>query len=207
MWRWHFHMYASMYTFRSFLALNSTHVISEASNLTITFVLTLLIIIVSFVDWVEVYLVHVMMRISHVYTNTHFIAFWLLILHSGASNLIWPPPKFHGQVTWSRCVPYMWGWGLHMYVNMYTFLSFLALNYTHIISEASNLTTTFVLTLLIIILSFKDRRHGWGVFRTSEDRIFTCTSMCTHFVPFWLLIPHTSSPKSQTCPTPLFWRY
>ena len=38
----------------------------------------------------------------------------------------------------------------------YTFSSFLAL--LHIISEASNVTTTFVLTLLIIILSFVDWR-------------------------------------------------
>ena len=47
-----------------------------------------------------------------------------------------------------------------MYANVYTFCSFLALNPTHIVSDGSNLTTTFVLMIPIIILSFVDWRHG-----------------------------------------------
>ena len=46
------------------------------------------------------------------------------------------------------------------YTVMYTFHSFLALNSTHIIPEASNFTTIFVLMIIIIILSFVDWRHG-----------------------------------------------
>ena len=55
----------------------------------------------------------------------------------------------------------------------YIFHSFLALNSMHIISEASNLTTTFVLMLVIMLLSFMDWRHGLGVFLTCEEGIFT----------------------------------
>ena len=60
-----------------------------------------------------------------------------------------------------------------MYANVYTFHSFLALIPTHIISGDSNLTTTFVLMLPIIILSFIDWRRGWGVFCTCENEDFT----------------------------------
>ena len=45
----------------------------------------------------------------------------------------------------------------HMYGNVYPFLAW---NFTHIISEASNLVTTFVLMLIVIIFSFVDWRHG-----------------------------------------------
>ena len=48
----------------------------------------------------------------------------------------------------------------HMYGNVYPFHSFLAHNSTHIISEASNLVTTFVLMLIIMVLNFVDWRHG-----------------------------------------------
>ena len=48
----------------------------------------------------------------------------------------------------------------HMYGNVYPFNSFLALNSTHIISEASKLVTTFVLMLIVMVLSFVDWRHG-----------------------------------------------
>ena len=48
----------------------------------------------------------------------------------------------------------------HMYGNVYQFHSFLAWNSTHIISEASNLVTTFVLMLIVMVLSFVDWRHG-----------------------------------------------
>ena len=47
-----------------------------------------------------------------------------------------------------------------VYGNVYTFHSFLALNSTHIISEALNSYTIFVLMLIIIVLSFVDWRHG-----------------------------------------------
>ena len=40
-----------MYTFRSFLALNSVHMTSEASNCYTIFILMLIIIVLSFVDW------------------------------------------------------------------------------------------------------------------------------------------------------------
>ena len=48
----------------------------------------------------------------------------------------------------------------HMYGNVYPFHSFLAWNSTHIISEASSLVTTFVLMLIVMVLSFVDWRHG-----------------------------------------------
>ena len=48
----------------------------------------------------------------------------------------------------------------YIYGNVYTFHSFLALNSTHIIFQASNFTTIFVLMLIIIVLSFVDWRHG-----------------------------------------------
>ena len=44
-------MYGKVYTFRSFLALDSTHIICEAPNLTSTFVLMLIVIFLSFIDW------------------------------------------------------------------------------------------------------------------------------------------------------------
>ena len=46
-----FHMFSTVYTFGSFLALNSTHFTSEAPNLISTFVFMLIFIILSFVDW------------------------------------------------------------------------------------------------------------------------------------------------------------
>ena len=88
--------------------------------------------------------------------------------------------EFCWLATWLRCVEYMWGWAFHMYcmakcIILYTFHSLLALNSTHIICEASNLNTTFVLMLIVIFLSFVDWRRGWGVFSTCEDELFTCT--------------------------------
>ena len=74
-----------------------------------------------------------------------------------------------------------------------------ALNPTHIISDTSKLNTTFVLMLLIIILSFIDWRCGWGVFCTCEYEDFTCTAMYAHFIALWLLIPHTSSQRAMKC--------
>ena len=92
----------------------------------------------------------------------------------------------------------------HMYGKVYTFHSFLELVSTCNTSEASNLTTTFVSMLPIIILSFVIRRHGWGVFSTCEDEIFTCTAKCTHFIAFWPSFPHATSLRLQTWPQPLF---
>ena len=44
-------MYGKVYTFHRFLALNSTYNIYEASNLNTIFVLMLIVIFLSFVDW------------------------------------------------------------------------------------------------------------------------------------------------------------
>ena len=107
------YIYGKWYTFHSFLALNSTHIISEAPNLISTFVLMLIVIILSFInsgDMVEVCSVHVRKSISHI------------------------------------CI--------YIYGKWYTFHSFLALNSTHINSEAPTLISTFNLMLTVIILSF-----------------------------------------------------
>ena len=65
----HMHTFnGKRYTFHSFLALNSTHIISEVPNLTSTFVLMLIVIILSFInsgDMVEVCSVHVRRSNSH----------------------------------------------------------------------------------------------------------------------------------------------
>ena len=114
-------VYGNVYTFQCFLALNSTHIISEASNSYTTFVLMLIIIILSFVNW------------------RHG---WGVFFTCENEGFTYPS----------------------VYSNVYTLHSFLALNSTLIISEASNFTTTFVLMLIIIVLSFVNWRHGWGVF-------------------------------------------
>ena len=109
----HAYIYGKRYTFQSFLALNSTHIISEVPNLISTFVLMLIVIILSFInsgDMVEVCSVHVRKSISHI------------------------------------CI--------YIYGKWYTFHSFLALNSTHINSEAPTLISTFNLMLTVIILSF-----------------------------------------------------
>ena len=101
------------YRFHNFLALNSTHIISEVLNLTSTFVLMLIVIILSFInsgDMVEVCSVHVRRSNSHSYS-----------MHTFMANITY---RFH---------------------------NFLALNSTHIISEAPNLISTFVLLLIVII--------------------------------------------------------
>ena len=86
----HAYIYGKRYIFQSFLALNSTHIISEVPNLISIFVLMLTVIILSFINsghMVEVCAVHVMKSISHNYAYTymangsHFIALWLSILH------------------------------------------------------------------------------------------------------------------------------
>ena len=107
------HIYTFTANGHSFLALNSTHIISEAPNLINTFVLMLIVIILSFInsgDMVEVCSVHVRKSISHI------------------------------------CI--------YIYCKWYTFHSFLALNSTHINSEAPTLISTFNLMLTVIILSF-----------------------------------------------------
>ena len=59
--------------------------------------------------------------------------------------------------------------------NRYTFRSFLALNCTHIISEVPKLINTFVLTLVIIFLSFFDWQCGWSMFCTCKYENFLYT--------------------------------
>ena len=96
--------------------------------------------------------------------------------------------KFSGQATWLRCVQYIWGWDFHMYGRVYTFHSFLALVSTCNIPEASNLTTTFVSMLLIIILNFVVRWHGWGVFSTyicSDTRELPI--LCRQITKLWII--------------------
>ena len=60
------------------------------------------------------------------------------------------------------------------------FHTFLGLISTHIISKTSNLTTTFVLMLIIMLLSFVEWRHGLGVFLTCEEGVFTFMVMCMY---------------------------
>ena len=86
-----------------------------------------------------------------------------------------------------------------MYGKVYTFHGFLSPVSTYTIREPSNLFTIFVLMLIVIILSFVEWRHGWGMFCTCEGEDFTCTAKCTFFMAFWLLILHTSSLMAQTC--------
>ena len=175
-WGWAFHMYGKVYTFHSFLALNYTHIICEASNLNTTFVLMLIVIFLSFIDWRrgwgvfctredelnfhmygKVYTFHSLIFSSQFYTH-HLWSFKLehYLCFDANSHIL----EFCWLATWLRCVQCMWGWAFHMYGKVYTFHSFLALNYTHIICEASNLNTTFVLMLIIILLSFVDWRRG-----------------------------------------------
>ena len=49
--RMSFHMYGNVYPFHSFLVLSSTHIISEVSNFVTAFVLMLIVMVLSFVDW------------------------------------------------------------------------------------------------------------------------------------------------------------
>ena len=91
------YIYCKRYTFRSFLALNSIHIISEVPNLTSTFVLMLIVIILSFInsgDIVEVCSVHVRKSISHMHIHaftancTHFIGvFGSHIIHISSLKL------------------------------------------------------------------------------------------------------------------------
>ena len=174
------YVYGKWYIFHSFLALNSTHIISEVTNLTSTFVLMLIVIILSFINssyMVEVCSVHVRMSISHMHTftanGTYFISFWHSILH--ISSLIEAPN--------------------------YIFHSFLALNSTHIISEVPNLISTFVLLLIVIILGFInpcDMVEVCSVHaRKSISHMRTFMANATHFIAFWLSILHISSQKFQ----------
>ena len=51
-------MYGKVYTFHSFLALNSAYIICEASNLNTIFALMLIVIFLSFVDSQTSFLIH-----------------------------------------------------------------------------------------------------------------------------------------------------
>ena len=55
-----------------------------------------------------------------------------------------------------------------------------ALNSTHIIYAGPNLISALDMMLTVIILSFVDRRCGWGVFYTCEYEHFTCTCITTN---------------------------
>ena len=68
----------------------------------------------------------------------------------------------------------MCGWAFfHIFGKLYIGIWWLfALNQTHIIYEAPNMISTFVLMLPVIILTFIDWRHGWGVFM--HINWFTC---------------------------------
>ena len=73
-------MYGKVYTIRSFLSLDSAYIIYEASNLNTTFVLMLIVIFLSFVDWRHGWGVFCTCE-CELFTCTakctHFIAFWL----------------------------------------------------------------------------------------------------------------------------------
>ena len=83
----HAYVYCKRYIFQSFLALNSTHIISEVPNLISIFVSVIILSFINSGHMVEMCAVHVMKSISHNYAYTvmangsHFIAFWLSILH------------------------------------------------------------------------------------------------------------------------------
>ena len=67
------YVYSKRYTFHIFLALNSKHIISKVPSLINTFVLMLIVIILSFInsgDMVEVCSVHVRKSISHMHMFT-----------------------------------------------------------------------------------------------------------------------------------------
>ena len=101
----HIHLLQTVHISYRFLALNSTHLISEVPNLTTIFVLMLIIIILSFInsgDMIEVCSVHVRKSISHMHTftanDTHFISLWLSILHISLKLQIWLVPLFLMQI-------------------------------------------------------------------------------------------------------------
>ena len=96
----------------------------------------------------------------------------------------------------------------HVRQSVHIFYRFLALSFTHNIHEAPNLISTLFFMLIIIILSFEDWRHssphGSPHVRMRDSHIPQYTAMCTHFIGFLLLIPHTSSLKLQTATLSLF---
>ena len=120
--------------------------------------------------------VHARKSISHNYTftanGTHFIAFWLSILHiiiiSEAPNLISTfilmliVISLTGDVV-EVCSVHVRKSISHKHTftaNGTFFIAFLALNFTHIISEAQNSISTFNLMLIVIFLSFISWRRG-----------------------------------------------
>ena len=158
-----------MCTFWRFTGLITTHFITEASNLTTILTLTLLIIILSFVDWWrgrgvfltcegEILLVSRYVHFLKVYgTHYYTLHHWSLKLdHHSYFDTTNHNSKFRRLVTWSRCVPNMWGWDFTRKSICALFECFTGLITTHFIAAASNLTTILTLTLLIIILSFLD---------------------------------------------------
>ena len=164
----HTYVYVKWYRFNSFLALNSTHIISEVPNLISTIVLMLIVIIPSFInsgDMVEVCFVHVRKTISHIciyiyykqYTFHSFLALNSTHIISEVPNLISTIVLMLIVIILSfinsgdmvevcsvhvrKSISHIC---IYIYCKRYTFHSFFVLNSTHIISEVPNLTSTFV---------------------------------------------------------------
>ena len=94
----------------------------------------------------------------------------------------------------------MWGRAFHVclyiYGKWYTFHISLALNSTHIKSEAPNLISSFNLNQIVIILSFTNWQHCRSVFCAYEEEHFTYTYVYSKRYTshsFWLSILHTST--------------
>ena len=192
-----------VYTFHGFLSpISTTYTIREPSNLFTTFVLMLIVIILSFVEWQHGWGVFCMCE-DELFTctaNVHFS--WLFVSHFYIHHLwtfklvhhLWFDANSHNfefrwATTWLRCVLYTCEDELFTCTAklVYTFHGFLSPISTYTIREPSNLFTTFVLMLIVIILSFVEWQHGWGVFCMCEDELFTCTAN-VHFS--WLFVSH-----------------
>ena len=93
--------------------------------------------------------------------------------------------KFRRLVTWSRCVPNMWGWDFTCKSICALFEGLRSLISTHFITEASNLTTILTLTVPIIILSFVDWWRRRVVFLTCEGEILL-VSRYVHFLKVYV---------------------
>ena len=174
----HMHIHLrKRYTFHSFLALNSTRIILEVPNLTSTFVLMLIIIILSFInsgDMVEVCSVHARKSISHMHIHLRKRYTFHIFLALNTTHTISEAPNFNSTFNLMQIVRILSFINsgdmvevcsvhvrksishicIYIYGKRYTFHSFLALSSTHINSEAPILISTFVVILIVIILSF-----------------------------------------------------
>ena len=152
----------------------------EAPYLIRTFILMLTVIILSFSNWRHGWSVFCACEEEHftyAYTftanGTYFIVFWPSILHTSSQKFQTCSvplfdanshnPELHWLVTWLKCVLCMWAWAFHVCIclwQQYTFYIFLALNSTHIISEAPAFNSTFNVMQIVIILSFTNWWYG-----------------------------------------------